>query len=86
MDSARQSLMLGLAKVLWAFEIMPAPGKEIDLNMETGFISDLALRPKDFDVVLRLRDGRTKGDILDHYSQAYEAQATVMGWENGLYR
>ncbi|KAF9781439.1 cytochrome P450 [Fusarium proliferatum] len=86
MDSARQSLMLGLAKVLWAFEIMPAPGKEIDLNMETGFISDLALRPKDFDVVLKLRDGRTKGDILDHYSQAYEAQAAVMGWENGLYR
>ncbi|POR35119.1 hypothetical protein TPAR_04688, partial [Tolypocladium paradoxum] len=85
MDSARQSLVLGLAKLLWAFEILPPQGKEIDLNMDTGFISDLALRPKDFDVLLKLRDGRTKDDIMDHYHQAHEGQAEVMGWEGGLY-
>ncbi|KAK2591730.1 hypothetical protein QQS21_010584 [Conoideocrella luteorostrata] len=86
MDSARQSLLLGLAKVLWAFEILPPEGKDIDLTMDTGFISDLALRPRGFDVVLKLRDERTRNDIMDHYYQAYEGQAEVMGWENGLYR
>ncbi|KAH7127281.1 cytochrome P450 [Dactylonectria macrodidyma] len=86
MDSARQSLLLGLAKVLWAFDILPPEGKDIDLNMETGFISDLALRPKKFDVALKLRDGRSKDDIMSHYYQAYESQAEVMGWEGGLYR
>ncbi|KAI5462036.1 cytochrome P450 [Mariannaea sp. PMI_226] len=86
MDSARQSLMLGLAKVLWAFDILPPEGKEIDLEMETGFISDLALRPKEFDVVLKLREKRTREDIMNHYYKSYESQAAVMGWEGGLYR
>ncbi|KAK3361571.1 cytochrome P450 [Lasiosphaeria ovina] len=87
MDSARQSLVLGLAKVLWAFDVLPPDnGDEIDLDIETGFISDLALRPRRFDVSLKLREGRTKEEILDHYHQAYEGQAEVMGWEGGLYR
>lgn len=81
MDSARQSLMLGLAKVIWAFEILPPEGKEIDMDLDTGFISDLALRPKDFDVILKLRDGRCKSDIMDHYEQAYKGQAEIMGWK-----
>nr|UBX54526.1 cytochrome P450 [Aspergillus sp.] len=86
MHSAKHSLVLGLAKVLWAFEILPPKGKEIDLSLENGFIQEIALHPKELDVVFKLRDGITKEDIMDHYSQAYEAEAEVMGWEDGLYK
>ena len=86
MHLARQSLILGMAKILWAFDVLPPEGKEIDLSLETGFVQKTAMTPKDFDVILKLRDGRSKEDIMDHYSQAYEAEAEVMGWENGLYK
>jgi hypothetical protein len=86
MHSAKQSLVLGLVKMLWAFDILPPEGREIDLSLETGFIQEFALHPKNFDVILKLRDGRTKEDIMEHYSQAYNAEAEVMGWERGLYK
>ena len=87
MHSAKQSLLLGLAKVLWAFDVLPPPeGKEIDLSLETGFVQEIALHPKELDVVLKLRDGRAKEDLLVHYSKAYEAEAEVMGWEGGLFK
>jgi hypothetical protein len=86
MHSAKQNLLLGLAKVLWAFDILPPEGKEIDLSLETGFVQELALHPKDFDVILKLRDRGAKEDIMGHYSQTYDAEAEVMGWEGGLYK
>ncbi|KAK0118228.1 hypothetical protein ONS95_012531 [Cadophora gregata] len=86
MNSAKQSLLLGLAKVLWAFDVLPPVGKEIDLNLESGFIQEIALHPKDFDVVFKIRDGFTKEDIWDHYSQCYDAEAEMMGWEDGMYK
>ncbi|KAL6232006.1 cytochrome P450 [Aspergillus navahoensis] len=86
MHSAKQSLLLGLAKVLWAFDVLPPEGREIDLSLETGFVQDIALHPKEFDVVFRLREGRTRGEVLDHYEMAYEGEAEVMGWKDGLYK
>lgn len=86
MHSAKHSLLLGLAKVLWAFDILPAEGKEIDLSLETGFVQEIALHPKHLDVVLKLRNGRAKQDIMDHYSQTYAAEAELMGWKDGLYK
>lgn len=83
---AKQSLILGLAKMLWAFDISSAGGKDIDLSLETGFVQGTALGPKELDLVLKLREGRTKEDILEHYSKAYEAEAKVMGWEDGIYK
>ena len=86
MHSAKQSLLLGLAKVLWAFDVLPPEGKEIDLSLEKGFVQEIALHPKDFDVVLKLRDGCAKEDVMGHYARCYEAEAEVMGWEDGLYK
>ncbi|KAH9218326.1 cytochrome P450 [Leptodontidium sp. 2 PMI_412] len=86
MHSAKQSLLLGLAKIVWAFDILPLKGKELDLSLETGFVQEVALHPKNLDVVLKLRNGRVKKDIMDHYYQTYEAEAKVMGWEGGLYK
>lgn len=86
MHSAKQSLLLGLAKVLWAFDVVPPEESEIDLSLETGFVQDIALHPKKFDVVLRLREGRTREEVLGHYESAYEGEAEVMGWKDGLYK
>ncbi|KAL4861812.1 cytochrome P450 [Aspergillus spectabilis] len=86
MHSAKQSLLLGLAKVLWAFDVLPPEGREIDLSLEMGFVQDIALHPREFDVVFRLREGRTKGEVYDHYERAYEGEAEVMGWKDGLYK
>lgn len=84
--SAKQNLVLGLAQVLWAFDVLPPEDKEIDLNLETGFIQKAALHPRDCDVRFKLRDGRTKEDILANYAQAYEAEAQMMGWEDGAFK
>ncbi|KAK0612636.1 cytochrome P450 [Bombardia bombarda] len=86
MNSARQNLLLGFAKVVWAFDILPPEGKDIDLSLETGFVQEIALHPRDFDVILEPREGITEQDVMDHYSEAYEAEAQVMGWEDGLYK
>ncbi|EAQ87444.1 hypothetical protein CHGG_04063 [Chaetomium globosum CBS 148.51] len=79
---AKQSLILGLAKVLWAFEVLPAEGGgELDMDVETGFVQGLiTFHPKKLDVSLRLREGRSRQDILDHYAEAYQVEAEVMGW------
>ncbi len=86
MHTAKQSLMLGLAKLLWAFDVLPpGGGKEIDLSVETGFVQGLiTFHPKDFDVVLKPRPGRSARDVLDHYSQTHKAEAEFMGWEEEL--
>ncbi|KAL4968121.1 cytochrome P450 [Aspergillus stella-maris] len=85
MHSAKQSLLLGLAKVLWAFEVVPREGGKIDLSLE-GFTQDIALHPKRFDVDLRLREGRTRADVLEHYDKAYGGEAEVFGWKGGIYK
>ncbi|KAF1826658.1 cytochrome P450 [Dissoconium aciculare CBS 342.82] len=82
MHAAKQNLLLGLAKILWAFDILPPEGEAtIDLSMETGFVfENFFLRPKDFDVVLRMREKRSADDISKHYSDAYQAEAEFLGW------
>ncbi|KAI0185481.1 cytochrome P450 [Xylaria flabelliformis] len=86
MHLAKLNLLLGLAKIVWAFEILPPEGKEIDLSIETGLIQGTALHPKDFDVVFKLRDEHFKKDIMEHYSQAYEVEAEVFGWRGDEYK
>ncbi|KAI8631567.1 cytochrome P450 [Xylariaceae sp. FL1651] len=73
------------ARITYDFEAR-GYGKEIDLTLETRFIQEIALHPKDFDVVLKMREGCTKEDIMDHYSQTCEAEAVMMGWEDALYK
>ncbi|KAF2794876.1 cytochrome P450 [Melanomma pulvis-pyrius CBS 109.77] len=86
MESAKKNLLLGMAKFLWAFEVLPPDGQDIDLSMETGYISDLALRPKSTDVVVKLRDGVSREDVYNHYYETYKEEAEVMGWANNQYR
>ncbi|CAG8984164.1 hypothetical protein HYALB_00008166 [Hymenoscyphus albidus] len=86
MHSTKQTFLLGLAKILWAFEILPLEGKNLDLSLKTRFVQEVALHPKSLDVSLKLKNGRTGKTIIGHYHQKYEDEAKVMGWENDLYR
>lgn len=83
MHLAKLNMLLGVAKMLWAFEILPPEGKDIDLSLETGLVQGTALAHKDFDIILKLRDQSFKQAIREHYSQSYEAEAEVFGWKDG---
>ena len=88
---AKQNLLLGLAGILWAFDVVPPPEAEggvdaIDLSLERGFVQEIALTPKTLNFSLRLREGRTAQEIMDHYAGAYEGEAKVMGWEDGRFK
>jgi hypothetical protein len=85
-ESAKKNLLLGMAKFLWAFEVSAPDGREIDLSMETGYISDLALRPKNTDVSVHLREGISRDDVYSHYYDTYKGEAEVFGWMNNEYR
>lgn len=82
MQLAKESLILGLAKMLWAFDVLPAQeGAELDLSVDTDFVQGLiTFHPRHLDVSLRLRPGRSKQNILDHYSETYKVEAEIMGW------
>lgn len=79
---AKQSLILGLAKILWAFDVLPAQeGQELDLDVDTGFVQGLiTFHPKNLDVSLKLRPERSKKDLLDHCSESYKIEAELMCW------
>ncbi|KAG9203636.1 hypothetical protein G6514_002654 [Epicoccum nigrum] len=83
MESAKKNLPLGTAKFLWASEILPPySAKGIDPSMEMGYISDLALRPKVFDVKVKLRERLSKENIVKHYVATYKGETEIMGWED----
>lgn len=85
MESAKKNLLLGMAKFVWAFDVSPPEGGEVDLSIETGYVSDLALRPKDFDVVVKLREGVSRQDVMAHYVETYQGEAEIMDWKDGRY-
>ena len=81
-ESAKKSFLVGMAKFLWAFEVHPRePERGVDLSIDTGFISDLTLKVKNLDIVVKLRDGLTREDVYKHYEDVYPDEARLMGWE-----
>lgn len=52
---ARNSLLLATSKLLWAFEIVPAEGETLDVSLERGYAASFDLKPKPFNVDLKLR-------------------------------
>lgn len=82
MESAKKSFLIGMAKFLWAFEVGPqSEDGELDLDVETGFISDLTLKVKQLDIKIKLRDGISREDVQSHYEAVYPAEASLMGWD-----
>lgn len=71
MQLAKQSLILGLAKLLWVFDVPPAQEwVELDLNVDTGFVQGIiTFQPRTPDVSLKLRPGsRTHLKLRAGYS------------------
>jgi cytochrome P450 len=73
---AQKSALLAMAKMLWAYEIVPA-GK-LDVSVDGGFISGLVLSPKPFDVEFRLRD-KAKGEAVVQDYEASQAALRELG-------
>ncbi|TPX13572.1 uncharacterized protein E0L32_006043 [Thyridium curvatum] len=81
MESAKKSFLIGMAKFLWAFEVHPRdPGRGVDLSLDTGFISDLTLKVKELDIMVKLREGLSREDIFRHYEDVYTDEARLMDW------
>ena len=63
---AENSLFIALSRVLWAFDILPADGKELtdyDTSMD-AYTDGFNIRPRKFECVVRLRD-EGREEVLD---------------------
>lgn len=61
---ARNSLVLALAKIVWAFKIVPAHGEMLDVSLEGGFDASFDLKPKPFKVDFLVRDVVKQAEIV----------------------
>jgi hypothetical protein len=68
---ARNSILLTVSKLLWAFDIVPSPGvKKLDLGIETGYIAALTIKPKPFNVEFKLRAAEKEATIRSAFGEA----------------
>lgn len=77
---AHSSTLLAMAKILWAFEIVPPAaaaaaggGSGIDMDPVTGYHDGVVLSPKPFKVEMRLRNEAKRDGLVRDHEQAQEA-------------
>lgn len=69
---AERNLVIGLSKLLWAFEFSHPAGTPSDIDPTTGLTEGFLQMPKDFGLGIKLRS-KTRGEtILREYEQAQE--------------
>ncbi|EME86500.1 uncharacterized protein MYCFIDRAFT_43177 [Pseudocercospora fijiensis CIRAD86] len=77
-DLASSSLFIALAKLLWAYDILPIAGRQYDIfDYTEGF----NVRPKKFEVVIRVRSERHR-DVLEReqvLAEKYLEKFTAFG-------
>lgn len=61
---AEKSLMLSMAKLLWAFDITPTEKGTLDTSIETAFRNAILTGPKDVGLNFKLRD-ESKRVVID---------------------
>ncbi|KAJ4349832.1 uncharacterized protein N0V89_008451 [Didymosphaeria variabile] len=54
-EMAERSLLLSMAKLLWAFDMRPEAGTVLDTNVETGFKDAVLTGPKDCKIDFKIR-------------------------------
>ncbi|KAH7324531.1 cytochrome P450 21 [Stachybotrys elegans] len=64
---AESAIILAVAKLLWAYEIVPVD--TLDLRVDTGFHTGILLGPRAFKVNFMLRDAKKKEGILQDYRE-----------------
>jgi cytochrome P450 len=72
---AETSMMVAMAKIIWAYEIV-AVGK-LDLDVNTGYHGGLVLGPEAFKVEFQPRDEGKKTGILNDYKRSRNAVGDV---------
>lgn len=55
---AMQSLMVGLSKLIWRFDIVVEEGRDPDVSIETGYTMGLVVAPKKLPIKFVSRPGR----------------------------
>ncbi|RYP80176.1 hypothetical protein DL769_002589 [Monosporascus sp. CRB-8-3] len=63
---AKNSLMLNMAKIAWAFDLSPGSGA-VDDNIDTAYHDGFLIAPKKFPILITPRSDRHKNVIADEY-------------------
>ncbi|KAH6648012.1 cytochrome P450 [Truncatella angustata] len=63
---AKNSLMLNMAKIAWAFDLSPGPGP-VDDDIETAYHDGFLIAPKKFPILITPRSERRKNVIENEY-------------------
>ena len=69
---AERNLIIGVAKLLWAFEFTEPSGAKNDLSAETGSSKGFLHCPKDYGCEVRLRSPLKRDTVMREYAQAQQ--------------
>lgn len=64
---AFSTMLVAAAKILWAFDVLPPPGKGVDVNIETGYNTATVTEAIDPSVHLRLRDEKREAGLVEDF-------------------
>lgn len=67
---AETSMMMTMAKLVWAFDVTPGEGGVLDTSMQTGFKDAILSGPKEFNVRFEVRGNRKKETIERKWREA----------------
>lgn len=67
---AENSMLMTMAKLVWAFDVTPQEGEVLDVNMQTAFKDAILSGPKEFKVKFEVREDRKKVTIERRWKEA----------------
>ncbi|KAF2444949.1 cytochrome P450 [Karstenula rhodostoma CBS 690.94] len=69
-EMAERSLLLSMAKMLWAFDMRPEAGTMLDTNVETGFKDAVLTGPKESKIEFKVRSEARENLICKEWKSA----------------
>ncbi|KAF3016326.1 hypothetical protein E8E15_004453 [Penicillium rubens] len=72
---AERNLIIGVAKLLWAFEFVEPPGSDSDISAHSGASKGFLHCPKDYGCAIRLREPEKRETIMREFAEAQEVFA-----------
>lgn len=72
------AVLLAVAKIIWAYEILPPPGG-VDVSIETGFVDGTVTQPVNPEVRFRYRDAKREQGIALDLAQADARAQDLLG-------
>ena len=71
-DLAQNTLFVALARLLWAYDILPAKGVQYDI---WDYVGGFNVRPKHFECQIRIRDAQHESIVRAEYERASDVMA-----------